>query len=202
MSYMYVIVCSIADTQTFVEAGRTWMGEKLSGMGAKSTMANEVVMGGDMAGKVLVAFETDTVDEAMALQADLYADKETLSLIRDTQVQVHRRSLMRTQAEFGSREGTYGSALYLSSLPVDDATMQKNCSVNWEHLQKGANGMTALNIVAGGSSPFSHVVTTRTNSLDSLLAASVQNFADPAVQKIMAGLNIKVLGRVLTRRLF
>ena len=69
-------------------------------------------------------------------------------------------------------------------------------------MQKGSNGMLASEVVANGPSTFSAASVTWTDSLDSMLAAAAENFADPVTQEIMAATNTTVVGRVLTRRLF
>jgi len=116
-----------------------------------------------------------------------------------SQVQVHRRTIHRVRAEFGAREGEYGSVLYLAgALPAD---AEANFAHAWSHVQKGANGMLASEVVANGPSTFSAASVTWTDSLDSMLAAAADNFADPVTQEIMAATNTTVVGRVLTRRL-
>lgn len=202
MSFMYVIAGSIVDITSFSKAGETWAGERLKALGAQSVTANQVVMGGEMAGKVLVSFETKTADAAMSLQAGIYSDKELVSLIQDTGVSIDRRNLMRKQAEFGERSGKYLSILYMNSDSVDDDTAQKTFAQPWSNMKLGANGWALLQLVAGGPSPFSHVITTWFDSADSFLAATAKTFQDPVVQQIMKELNVNVLGRVLSRKLF
>ena len=62
--------------------------------------------------------------------------------------------------------------------------------------------MTALQLIAGGASPFSAAAVTWADSIDALLAASAKNFADPVVQEMMTSTGSTVLGRVISRRLF
>ena len=202
MSFIYTILGSVADTAGFSKAGETWASERLKTLGAQSVAASQIIMGGELAGKVLISFETKTIDAAMSLQTGIYADKELVSLIRDTGVSIDRRNLMRRQAEFGERSGQYLSALYVNSESVDDGTAQKNFARPWENMKKGANGLATLQLVVGGQTPFSHVVLCWLDSADSFYAASTKNFDDPAVKQMMKELNVKVVGRVLGRRLF
>jgi len=202
MSFIYSVATTMADPDHFAEAGAGWAGERLRSLGAMSVMANQVVMGGEMAGQVLVAFETDSADAAMALNAAIYADGDLLKLLADTGVQVERRTLMRRQAEFGSRDASHGTILYLAGPPQSDENTESNMALSWGHLEAGAAGMAAMQVIAGGPSPFSGVVVTWADSMDALLAASAANFADPAVQEGMAATNTTVLGRMMTRRLF
>ena len=69
MTYLYVVAGSMSDPEVFAEAGATWAGERFLEMGALSATANQVIMGGEMASTVLVAFETETADGAMNLIA-------------------------------------------------------------------------------------------------------------------------------------
>jgi hypothetical protein len=202
MSYIYTVLASMSDAKKFGDAGATWAGERLKSHGATSSTASQIVMGGEMSGLVVVAFEFETVDAAMSGQSAIYQDADLVALMQDAQVQVQRRNLFRVQAQRGTRDGEFGSILYMAGAPVDDATMEKNLDLNWSHMQNGANGMSWMQSVASGPAPFTASVATWTDSLDSLLAASASNFADPAVQKIMVETKAQVLGRVLTRRLY
>ena len=141
MSFVYTILGSVADTAGFSKAGETWASERLKTLGAQSVAASQIIMGGELAGKVLISFETKTIDAAMSLQTGIYADKELVALIQDTGVSIDRRNLMRRQAEFGERSGQYLSALYVNSESVDDGTAQKNFARPWENMKKGANGL-------------------------------------------------------------
>ena len=112
------------------------------------------------------------------------------------------RGHRRVQAEFGTRTGDVGSVLYVGGPRLDDATAQESFALAWGHMQNGANGLAALENIAGGPGTFTGNVVTWADSLDSLMAASAENFADPEVQEQIASSGIQVLGRVLTRRLF
>jgi hypothetical protein len=167
-----------------------------------SSTASQIVMGGEMSGLAIVAFEFGSIDGAMSGQAAIYADADLVGLMQDTQVQVQRRNLFRVQAERGTRDGEFGSILYMAGVPTDDATMEQNIEMNWAHIQSGANGMSYMQSVASGPAPFNATAATWTDSLDSLMVASASNFADPAVQKVMVDNKVQILGRVITRRLF
>jgi len=202
MPFIYSVAAHVSDSKLFAEAGAGWAGERMRSLGANSVTANQVVMGGEMAGQVLVAFEVDTADAAMALNAAIYGDDDLVGLLRDAGVQVERRSLMRIQAEFGTRDASHATVLYVAGQPVDDETAQTNFTRNWNHISAGAAGMTAMQVIASGPAPFNGVVVTWADSMDALLAASAANFADPAVQETMAATNSTILGRLMTRRLF
>ena len=202
MSYSYVSIISLTDVAGFAEAGNTWAPEHYRALGATTTTASQAIMGGDMAGMVAVSFEFDSIDAAMRGQQAFYGDERLVQLMQDHQVHIQRRSLMRIQAEFGERTGEFGSVLYMTSAPIDDATAQTNFGHNWGHIQHGANGMMAMTAVAAGAAPFTGSVVTSTDSLDDLMAASVKNFSDPAVAQMMADTQTQVLGRVLVQRLF
>ena len=97
MSYVYTVLASIADPDAFGKAGQEWAGERLGTLGATSSNASQIVMGGEMSGLCIVAFEFDTVDAAMAAQSKIYQDADLVALMRDTQVNVQRRNLFRVQ---------------------------------------------------------------------------------------------------------
>ena len=202
MSYVYTVLASIGDAQKFGEAGASWAGDRLKSLGAISSSASQVIMGGELSGLVIVAFEFDSIDAAMTGQAGLYEDADLVKMMKDTQVQVQRRNLFRVQAERGPREGAYGTVLYMAGTPAPDSVAEANMDLNWSHIQHGANGLTSMLSVASGPAPFMGTVATWADSLDSLMEASSKNFADPKVQQAMVDSKLQVLGRVITRRLF
>jgi hypothetical protein len=202
MTYLSAAVISLDDPAAFAEAGTSWASDRVIEMGAVSTTASQIVMGGEAAGSVIVAFEWDSIDAAMAGQAALYADADMLTMMKNTGVKLQRRSLLRVQAEFGTRTGDVGSVLYVGGPPLDDATAQESFALAWGHMQNGANGLTALANVAGGPGTFTGSVVTWADSLDSMMAASAENYADPKIQEALASSGMQLLGRVITRRLF
>jgi hypothetical protein len=202
MTYLSAAVISLDDPAAFAEAGKSWASARMTEMGAVSTTANQIVMGGEAAGSVIVAFEWDSIDAAMAGQEALYADAKMLKMMKDTGVKLHRRSLLRVQAEFGTRTGDVGSVLYMGGPPLNDATAQESFALAWGHMQNGANGLTALENVAGGPGAFTVSVATWADSLDAMMAASAENYADSKIQEALASSGVQLLGRVITRRLF
>ncbi len=202
MTYLSAVVASMNNPAAFAEAGKTWASARLIEMGAVSSTASQIVMGGEAAGTVIIAFEWESIDAAMAGQAAIYADADLLTLMKEVGITVHRRSLLRVQAEFGTRTGDVGSVLYVGGPPLDDASAQANFALAWGHLQNGANGLTALQNIAGGPAAFTGSVVTWGDSLDSVMQASAENLADPKVQEALASSGMQIQGRVFTRRLF
>ncbi len=201
MSYIYSVLASIGNKAEFSAAHSDWALNHYEALGASSFSATEVVMGGELSGACVIGFEYPTIDAAMAGQAGFYRDPKLVQLMQDAQVSIVRRNLFRVQAERGERTGAYGTILYLQGTPVDDATMNSNIELNWNHIQHGANGLTWLLSVASGPSPFNGTVVTWTDSIDSLMSASAKNFSDPAVLKVMAETNTHVIGRVICRNM-
>ena len=71
MSYLYSVLAQVGDKEAFSEASQSWVGGNLEKLGVRSYSATEIVMGGEMAGMVVIGFEYDSVDAAMAGQAGL-----------------------------------------------------------------------------------------------------------------------------------
>ena len=201
MTYLYSVLAQVGDKKAFSEASQTWVGGNLEKLGVRSYSATEIVMGGEMAGMVVIGFEYDSVDAAMAGQAGFYQDSQLVGMMQDTQVQINRRILFRVQSERGERRGQYGTILYMAGRPLDDATMESNMDHNWSHMQDGANGLTWLTSIAAGPAPFNGTAVTWTDSLDDLLAASNKLFADPKTMQIMTDSGAQVLGRVIGRNM-
>jgi hypothetical protein len=199
MTYIYSVLANVGDKKAFAEADI--MGN-LENLGVKSYTATEIVMGGEMAGMVVIGFEYDSVDAAMQGQAGFYHDSDLVGMMQATQVQINRRILFRVQAERGERQGQYGTILYIAGRPIDDATMESNMDHNWSHIQEGANGLTWLMSVAAGPAPFNATAVTWADSLDDLLAVSNKMFADPKTMQIMTDSGAQILGRVIGRNMF
>ena len=62
---------------------------------------------------VVIGFEYDSVDAAMAGKAGFYHDDQLVGMMQDTQVQINRRILFRVQSERGGCRGQYGTILYM-----------------------------------------------------------------------------------------
>ena len=105
MTYLYSVLAQVGDKKAFSEASQTWVGGNLEKLGVRSYSATEIVMGGEMAGMVVIGFEYDSVDAAMAGQAGFYHDDQLVGMMQDTQVQINRRILFRVQSERGERRG-------------------------------------------------------------------------------------------------
>ncbi len=201
MSYFYSALTNVGNVQEFTAASSGWAGDRMKELGATDFNASQIIMGGEMSGMCLIGFEFETIDAAMAGQAGLYQDAQMLEMMRDTGVSVVRRSLFRTQAELGERKGQFGSVLYISGRPIDDATAASNMEQSWKTVSEGANGVIGLQAVAAGASPFQGTVVTATDSLDALIAASAKSFADPEMAKRMGEQGWTIIGRVLMNRL-
>ena len=52
MPFIYSVAAHVSDSKLFAEAGAGWAGERMRSLGANSVTANQVVMGGEMAGQV------------------------------------------------------------------------------------------------------------------------------------------------------
>ena len=102
MSYLYVTALTATNVDGFAEAGATWAQDHYRALGARTTTGSQVIMGGEMAGTILVAFEYETIDAAMAGQQAFYSDQALVQLMQDHTVQISRRSLMRVQAELAN----------------------------------------------------------------------------------------------------
>jgi hypothetical protein len=170
-------------------------------LGAVDITASQVVMGGEMAGMVIIGFEFETADDAMSANAGIYADSKMVAMMRDTQVQVIRRGLFKVQAEVGTRTGDVGTILYIAGRPTDDATATSNLELNWKYMSGAANGIASLLSLANGPAPFVGTAVTFADSIDALLASSQKMFAQAEVVDAMAASGLMVVGRVMTRRI-
>ena len=201
MTYWSATVARMADMEVFKSALNDWIPGRMSEYGATDLLAMQVVLGGEAAGTVQVAFEYPSVDAVLEANAKQAADPDFQRLIQDSGGQLLRRSLLKTWGERGDRAGEYATGLYIAHDPLDEGTANNNLDKSWAHMQAGATGIAQSLIVAGGEMTGVTIVLTRTNSMDSLLEASALNFADPEVQQGMAAINARVVGRVVGRAL-
>ena len=105
MPFIYSVAAHVSDSKLFAEAGAGWAGERMRSLGANSVTANQVVMGGEMAGQVLVAFEVDTADSAMALNAAIYGDGRCESVLGEW---LQKRRIPREKVVIITKGGCHG----------------------------------------------------------------------------------------------
>ena len=199
MTYWSATVARMADMDRFTSALDDWIPGRMSEYGATDSLGMQVVLGGEAAGTVQVAFEYPSVDAVLEANAKQAADPDFRQLLQDSGGQLLRRSLLKTWGERGERAGQYATGLYIAHDPLDQATADSNLDKSWTHMQAGATGIAQSLIIAGGEMTGVTIVVTRTDSMDSLLEASAKNFADSEVQQSMAAINARVVGRVVGR---
>tara|TARA_Y100000768_G_C23937313_1_gene663211 strand:- start:128 stop:733 length:606 start_codon:yes stop_codon:yes gene_type:complete len=201
MSFIVGTVGNMQNVEAFVSAQDTI--KRVAGdLGATSVRASQTIMGGESQGNVQVAFETDTMDQAMALGAGMVKSSEIREMMGAAGASVLRRSLMMVVARAGEMSGTFASGLMMKS---DMTAPQAQADIDraFGNISEGANGMSISQVIATGANPIgTHYVVTYTDSVDQLMAASAKNFADSTTKNTMAATNTVVVGRVLNEVLF
>ena len=196
MSFIVGTVGRMENIEAFVSAQDTV--KRVAGdLGATSVRASQTIMGGEAQGNVQVAFETDTMDQAMAVGSGMVKSSEIRDMMGAAGASVLRRSLMMVVARAGEMSGAFASGLMMRSDMTPD---QANADIDraFANMSEGANGMSIAQVIATGPSPRgTHYVVTYTDSIDQLMAASAKNFADSTTKNTMAATNTSVVGRVL-----
>jgi len=201
MSYVTAFGCRATDVASFAAEANGYGKEAAIAAGATDVRVSQVVMGGERAGQINVAFECPTITAAMEVSAAMNSDAQVLDVLAKCGVQLLSRSLIRVTAERGTTEGAYSTGVMFSSNPVDDATADSNLGDAWEHIQAGANGMRMGQAYSAGVAMAPYFLLTWTDDLDALAAASANSFGDPKVQANMANSNTAMIGRMTSRTL-
>lgn len=202
MTYIVGTVGAFSNADVFVAAQDTI--KRVAGdLGATSVRASRTIMGGEAQGSVQVAFECDTLDQAMAVRSGMVKSDEIRDMMAAAGASVVRRSLMMSLARRGEMTGTYSSGIMLKSDPLSPEKADADMDGYWANISQGANGMQTAAVIATGANPIgTHYVVTFTDSVDQLMAASAKNFADSTTIANMAATGTVVVGRVLNEVLF
>tara|TARA_B110000196_G_scaffold311921_1_gene316501 strand:+ start:963 stop:1592 length:630 start_codon:yes stop_codon:yes gene_type:complete len=194
MSVLTIAITQIQDLNGFVNAANEFGNDRMREMGCKHTQTAKVIMGGEAAGLVAVSFEWDSVDAALAGSNAINSDSQMLQMMGDNGVSVVRRSVLEIMGEQGDRTGEFNTCLYMSGNATSEGIEK-----GWEHMKAGATGMAVARGIALGISPWTGAIFCWTNSVDALLAASVNAFSDPDQQAVMAKNNAQPVGRIITQ---
>ena len=194
MSVMTIAVTAVQDLDGFVEASNSYGKQRVLDMGCKHTSITKIIMGGEAAGLVGVSFEWESVDAAIAGSNAVNSDSQLMQMMGDCGVSVVRRSVLEILAEFGETRPTsgFGTAVYMSG-----NISAEGMDTAWGHMQAGANGLQLNRAIANGIAPWTGLVVTFADSVDDLLGAAVNAWADTSMQARNSMNDVKPLGRVI-----
>ena len=137
MSFIVGTVGRMENIEAFVSAQDTV--KRVAGdLGATSVRASQTIMGGEAQGNVQVAFETDTMDQAMAVGSGMVKSSEIRDMMGAAGASVLRRSLMMVVARAGEMSGAFASGLMMQSDMTPD---QANADIDraFANMSEGAN---------------------------------------------------------------
>ena len=194
MSVMTIAVTAVQDLNGFVDASNSYGKQRVLDMGCKHTSITKIIMGGEAAGLVGVSFEWESVDAAIAGSNAVNSDSQLMQMMGDCGVSVVRRSVLEILAEFGETRPTsgFGTAVYMSG-----NISAEGMDTAWGHMQAGANGLQLNRAIANGIAPWTGLVVTFADSVDDLLGAAVNAWADTSMQARNSMNDVKPLGRVI-----
>ena len=194
MSVMTIAVTAVQDLNGFVEASNSYGKQRVLDMGCKHTSIAKIIMGGEAAGLCGVSFEWESVDAAIAGAKAISSDGQFVQMMGDCGVSVVRRSVLEIIAEFGDPRPTsgFGTAVYMSGNASADGM-----DTAWGHMQAGANGLMISRAIANGIAPWTGLVMTFADSVDDLLVAAANAWADTSMQARNSMNDVKPLGRVI-----
>ena len=194
MSVMTIAVTAVQDLNGFVDASNSYGKQRVLDMGCKHTSIAKIVMGGEAAGLCGVSFEWESVDAAIAGSNAINSDGQMLQMMGDCGVSVVRRSVLEILAERGETRPTSGcgTAVYMSG-----NISAEGIDNGWRHMQEGANGLMISRAIANGMAPWTGLIMTFADSVDDLLSAAANAWADTAMQARNSMNDVKPLGRLI-----
>ena len=194
MSVMTIAVTAVQDLNGFVDASNSYGKQRVLDMGCKHTSIAKIVMGGEAAGLCGVSFEWESVDAAIAGSNAINSDGQMLQMMGDCGVSVVRRSVLEILAERGETRPTsgFGTAVYMSG-----KISAEGIDNGWRHMQEGANGLMISRAIANGMAPWTGLIMTFADSVDDLLSAAANAWADTAMQARNSMNDVKPLGRLI-----
>ena len=197
MAYMSGLILRVADVDRFVAGWNDFGKQTFLDAGATSARISQSVFAGEDAGNIGIASEWDSIDVAIEAPAAILNIPESAEMMKSAGAEMLRRSLMRVQATRGSLEGKYGSLVVGTGDPATPEQMEANADAFWGHIQGGANGAMWAQAVAAGPMTGAYLTMSLSDSVDQLMAAGQEAFADPAIQQILASMNFQLTGRSL-----
>ena len=194
MSVMTIAVTAVQDLNGFVDASNSYGKQRVLDMGCKHTSIAKIVMGGEAAGLCGVSFEWESVDAAIAGSNAINSDGQMFQMMGDCGVSVVRRSVLEILAERGETRPTrgFGTAVYMSG-----NISAEGIDNGWRHMQEGANGLMISRAIANGMAPWTGLIMTFADSVDELLGAAANAWADTAMQARNSMNDVKPLGRLI-----
>ena len=104
------------------------------------------------------------------------------------------RSVLEILAERGETRPTsgFGTAVYMSG-----NISAEGIDNGWRHMQEGANGLMISRAIANGMAPWTGLIMTFADSVDDLLSAAANAWADTAMQARNSMNDVKPLGRLI-----
>ena len=194
MSVMTIAVTAVQDLNGFVDASNSYGKQRVLDMGCTHTSIAKIVLGGEAAGLCGVSFEWESVDAAIAVSNAINSDGQMLQMMGDCGVSVVRRSVLEILAERGETRPTsgFGTAVYMSG-----NISAEGIDNGWRHMQEGANGLMISRAIANGMAPWTGLIMTFADSVDDLLGAAANAWADTAMQARNSMNDVKPLGRLI-----
>lgn len=199
MTYMSGLIVRAADTGRLLADIDAFGRAAFEEAGAQNLWITQNVMAGESAGEIGIAADWDSVDTAVTAPDEMRAMPEFVESMQAAGIQTLRRSLMDVRMERGTLDGKFGSLIVSAGNLAEDE--EATADAIWAHMEKGTNGIRWTQAVAAGPLTGMYVTISTSDSLDALMAASNQMFADPAILEMMAEQNFQLIQRSLFRRL-
>ena len=201
MTYMSGLIVRASDTNRLVADLESFGREAFQEAGATNLWVTQNVMAGEGAGEIGIACDWETVDAAVRAPDDMRAEPRFVEAMQAAGIQTLRRSLLNIITERGTLDGEFGSMIVSAGAPADQATMDASADAIWGHIEKGANGIRWGQGIAAGALTGMYITISTTDSLDDLVAASNEMFADPQILTMMGEQGFQLIQRAMFRRL-
>ena len=199
--FMNGLVLGVKDVPLFVSQWNSYGHELYLKGGAIQAQIAQNVMGGDAAGEINVVSMWDSIDVSMRAISELRVNPQISEGLHAAGVTTLRRSLFAVDNERGQCEGEFSSLLAVRGESADKATLNANVDAFWSFLQKGANGQRLGRGIAGSQLYGMHISVVYTDSLDALVAASNDMWADSSIQERIEKLSAQPVSRYFYRML-
>ena len=201
MTYMSGLIVRATNVGSLLADMDSFGREAFQDAGASNMWITQNVYAGDGAGEIGISTDWASIDAAVTAPDDLRARPEFVDAMQNAGIQTLRRSLVQIRAERGELEGKFGSLIVSAGAQQDQETIDANADAIWTHMQNGSSGLRWTQAIAAGPLTGMYITISTSDSLDDLMAASNQMFADPDIQGRMAAMGFQLIQRSLFRRL-
>ena len=199
--YMSGLVLNVKDVPLSVSHWKNYGHDLYLNSGAIQAQMAQNVMGGDAVDEINVISLWDSIDTCMQGIPNLRANAQIIDGLQAAGATTLRRSLFAIDNARGQCDGEFSSLLMVRGQAADKATLDADADAFWSYMKRGGNGQRLGRCIASSQLFGMNISVMYTDSLDALVAASNDMWADSSIQERLKQRDIQPVSRFFYRML-